>query len=146
MKIMLIKDRKMNERISIPKGQVFSVREINENNVLGYTKKYYQIIDVRSPWSGELLPIEHCVEITNNPLKYTEKQYEDMESYYTEKLEKEREKNQRIIEITDKLTGILGKKNIEIEKLNFIINALCQGLAVSGEILRETRKNKGETA
>lgn len=142
MKVKLIKDTPINEKISICKGQIFEVRPILLTKFFGPIQKGYQIINDNCQFMGEFLPVEHCLEQPEEQT-YTEKEWNDMENYYLSLLDKEREKKKNCHKLIDGLTEQINQKNREIEKQNFFVEALSLSLELGcAEIkkLREQRK------
>jgi peptidoglycan hydrolase CwlO-like protein len=106
VKILLLKDKKINEELSIQKGNVFNVRQLQYKNLLGNTIIYFQIIDVDSPFLGEDLPFEYCIETKEVPNK---------------DLIDQKENAQKLVK---KLTEQINKKNKKIETLTFFVDTL----------------------
>lgn len=108
MKVVLLKDEKINEELTIPKGKLFNVRPVNYTNLLGGVNRYFQIIDIESPYSGEKIPFEYCLEAKEVPNKA---------------LIEQKERAQQLVK---DLTSQMNKKNEEIEKLTFFVNILSR--------------------
>jgi hypothetical protein len=112
MKVMLIKDKKIDEEISIAKGQIFTVRPMKQTNLFGNTSHFYQIIDVKCPWLGEFLPVEYCLEQPKEKT-YSEKEVKNIENYW-------------------------GK---EVKTLKFFVNTLADCLMSASEEIDRLRKD-----
>ena len=112
MKVMLIKDKKINEKLSITKGQTFLVRPMKQTNMFGGELHFYQIIDTKCPFSGEFLPAEYCIEQIAEKT-YTEKEVEDIKNYWLK----------------------------EVKTLKFFVNALSGCLMDASEEIDRLREN-----
>jgi len=85
MKIKVIKDLKLGG-IWIRKNEVYSARIIQRVPI--EFNAPYQIIEGSK--SGSIIPREYCIELPKEKT-YTEKEWNDLENYYMQELDKERE-------------------------------------------------------
>ena len=123
----------------IRKGTIFEVRYLPGNNLINFNQPY-QVIE--GEFSGTIINREQAIEIDKEKA-YTENEWNDMKSYYLEELDKEREKSGRAYDTIQNLTLQLCKKNKEIEKLEFYLEALAKGMKIAGDTIREMR-NKSQ--
>lgn len=75
-------------------------------------------------------------------MSYSKKQWNDMENYYMNLLDKEREKNDRLTQTNNILTKSLEVKNNEVEQANFNITNLS--IALKMTICQIDSLSKGE--
>ncbi len=81
-----------------------------------------------------------CSPFNKKEMTYTQRDFDVIESYYIEKLKRERREKERACEIVNNLTYQLCKKNKEIQKLEYFIDVLTKGMNIAGEAMREMRK------
>lgn len=138
MKVLLIKDKKIDEKRSIAKGQIFLVRPVKHSNIFGGVSNYYQIIDIECPFSGEYLPSSLCIE---QPMEktFTESEVKAIENVHLAKIEHEKKFKEKVVELNKGLLKQINKKNDEIEKLNYCIGILGAALLKSCEALHNLK-------
>lgn len=88
MKVKMIKDLPISRAKIIRTGRILSVRYLPDGKLISINPQY-QVID--GEFSGRIIPKEYCIEIPKEKT-YTEKEYNDMESYYMGLLDEERKR------------------------------------------------------
>ncbi|WP_110928394.1 hypothetical protein [Bacillus massiliglaciei] len=114
MKIKLLKDIHKQGRGRIAnKGELFEVRQLYSLTLLDRRWKY-QVID--GALSGELFDPDVCLEIKEDDEQpaedvFTEQEVEDIKLHYIEQLDKEKEKNDRLILAVTNLIRLMAERN-----------------------------------
>lgn len=120
MKIKILIDQKVNERVWLRKGTIVEARLFS--TLPFQFNAPYQITD--GPQSGVIVPRENCIEIQEDEKKLSQTEWMAMENYYLAKLNNEKEQKEHAQQLARDLTEQIKLKNKEITKLEFFLNAL----------------------
>lgn len=131
MKIKMLKNHETTDGKLIKQGEVFEARQMR--NFFHTETPSFQIID--NELSGEIIPWSLCVMVEEDKI-YTEKAFNDMENYYLDLLEKEREKK------TPKTTNDLSKLLNDVNNFIHEKNVLIEQLEMKNKELEEKVKEK----
>lgn len=123
MKVKLLKDIEfpyLAGKISILKGNEFLVRDVN---IFG--KPCYQVTDGK--YKSLFIQADAC-ELLDDKM-YSEKEWNDMENHYLVLLDKEREKNDRLIQAVSSLTkSIVNNREVSQKLDSFLLTMNARDL------------------
>lgn len=138
---MLLKNNKSDDGREIQKGIPFLVRPIQATNLLGHTVHRFQIIDLNSPFSGEFLRAEDCIECIDLPKQktYSEKQVNVMKDFHKKELEQAYQQKERAQQLVTNLTESIKKRNAKIESLEYCVNVLAGSLHAMTEAFHKLK-------
>lgn len=88
---------------------------------------------------GAKVKEEYCKVVD---VRYSEKEWNDMENEYMAALDKEKQEKERAQEIVRELTAQINNKNKEIEKLNFFLECSSLALQVSCQAIETLKGNR----
>lgn len=75
-------------------------------------------------------------------IRYSEKEWNDMENEYMAALEKEKQEKERAQQMVRELTAQINNKNKEIEKLTFFLDCSSLALQVSCQAIETLKGNR----
>lgn len=124
----------------IHKGEILTVRPYPDGSFIKFNRPY-QVIE--GHFSGATIPLTHCI-VLNEEKTYTEKEWNDMENHYMSELDKETAAKERAVDLVTSLSKQMVRKNDEIEKLKFYLEA--SGLALEATIASIQKMKEYEKA